>query len=89
MSWEVGLLSVELASVARTNKLDGVSDSRWALEAFSKGVADKGSASRVVGASPRVQILEELPSLLYGDATLQNPHRASPVQLFAFTVDHM
>jgi len=65
--------------MARTNKLDGVSDGHWPVEALTKGVADEGSGSRVVAASPQVQILEELSSLFHGDAALQNPHRASPV----------
>jgi len=47
----VGLLGVELAPIARTNKLNGVSDSRWLVEALSKGVANEGSGSRVVAAS--------------------------------------
>ena len=83
-SWEVGLFGVKLASAARTNKLDGVSDGRWLVETLSKGVADEGSGSCVVAASPQVYILEVLPSLLHGDAALQDPHRASTVQLFAF-----
>ena len=85
----MGLLGVEVASVARTNELDGISDGCWPVETLSKGVANEGSGSCVVAASPQVQILEELPSLHHGDAALQDPRRASPVQLFAFAIDHI
>jgi len=56
---------------------------------MSKGIADEGSGSHVVAAGPQVQILEELSSLFHGDAALQDPHQASPVQLFALVVDHI
>jgi len=89
VSREVGLLGIELALVARTNTLDGITNGHWPVQTLSKGVADEGSRIRVVAASPRVQILEELLSLFHGDAALQDPRRASPVQLFVFIVDHV
>ena len=43
----------------------------------------------MVATSPRVYILEELWSFFYSDAALQDPGRASSVQLFAFAVDYL
>ena len=89
VSGEVGLLGIQLAPMARTNKLDGISYGRWPVEALSKGVANEGSGSRMVATSPRVWILEELPTFLYGDTALQDAGQASPLQFLAFTVDHL
>jgi len=79
MSGEMGLLGIELTPVARAHVLYSISYGRWPVEALSKSVPYEGSRSGVVATSPRVQILEELSILFYGDAALQDPGRASSI----------
>jgi len=73
------LLGVELAPMARAHELDGVSYGRWPVEALLESVPYDGPRSSMVATSPQVQILEEFSGFLYGDATLQDPCRASSV----------
>ena len=73
------LLGIKSTSMARAHELDGVSYGRWPVEALLEGVPYKGPRSSKVATSPRVQILEELSAVLYGDAALQDPCRASSV----------
>jgi len=73
------LFGIELAPMARAHELDGVSYGRWPVEALSKSIPYECPWSGMVTTSPRVQILEEFSAFFYGDATLQDPRRASSV----------
>ena len=51
MGGEVRLLGVKLTPMARTYELDGVSYSRWPVEALSESVPYEGPRSSVVATS--------------------------------------
>jgi hypothetical protein len=70
MGGQVRLFGVELAPVTRAYKLDGIRHGRWPVKALPKSVSYKGPWGGVVATSPRVQVVEEFSTFLYGDATL-------------------
>jgi len=54
MGGEVCLLGLKLTPMARAYELDGVSYSRWPVEALLESVPYEGPRSSVVATSPRV-----------------------------------
>jgi len=50
----MGLIGVELAPMAQADKLDGVGNGHWLVEALLKGIANKGPRGRMLAASPQV-----------------------------------
>ena len=87
MSLEVHLFGVELEPLASVDKVDGVSDNSRPIETLSESISDKSPWCRVVVASPRVYVLEELPAFLNYDAPLKNSHSTSSIYLFVIIVD--
>ena len=89
MSWEVRLLGVELASMARADEVDGVCDGSWPVETLSQSVSNRGPWCCMVTMRPRVYVLEELPAFFNGDTPLKNPFWTTSVQLFVVAIDNV
>jgi hypothetical protein len=57
-SGQVGLLCVELTSLAGAYNPSGVGHRGWSVETLSEGISNKGSRCCVMTASPRVYFLQ-------------------------------
>jgi hypothetical protein len=60
MGWHVCLLRVELVASAGPHDLDSISYHSRLVKPLPKGIGDEGSGRRVVLASPRVDLSQQL-----------------------------
>ena len=66
----VRLPSIKLAPFAGAHDLFGVSDCRWPIKPLAECVPDQDSWRSVMSTDSALDVNQQLPSLLDGDATL-------------------
>ena len=77
------LPSIELAPFTSAHDLLGIGDCRRPVEPLAERVPDQGSWHGVMSSHSAVDINQQLLSLLDGDASLQDSHVASFVELLS------
>ena len=78
---QVGLLSIVLTPFIGAHNLFNIGCSGRPVEALAEHISDQGPRRGMVPADPAVDITQQLLFSFDGDATLQDPSVASPVEL--------
>jgi hypothetical protein len=81
VSREISLAGIELAPLASTYDLVGVSDHGGSVKALEESIAHEGTRRRVVASHARVDVSNELATLGDGDTPVQDARRGALVQL--------
>ena len=71
----VALIGKQLATDAVLDKVSCVCSSCWPIEACAEGLADKCPSRNVVSAESDMDLSQELPAFLLGDASLEHSGR--------------
>ena len=77
----MSLPSIVLAPIVGAYDLLGVGYRGRIVEALSECISDQGSRCGMMSTDPTMNVLQQLPSLFDGNATLQDPSVASLVEL--------
>ena len=77
----MALVGKELASNATLDKVLCICSGRWPIKPCTEGLANKGPSCGVVPAETGMNLSQELPALLLGDASLKDSGSAFLIEL--------